>query len=452
MREEDLERAILEANNALTKDELERMVQAKLKTSPFLTRLGALLIILEEQRLAAEFLKQRDYGFTKISSLTTGIQSVSVVGRTLGSRIVVGVDGKPSLRLRLWDGTAAIDVIVWENFDRLTPLQLGDVVAVRNGYVSSSRPGQEILLQAGSKSRVEKMSKYEGLPPVDKALFKLPNESRDKAGKRDVYAVVVLNTGVKKTSNGTDVCELVVTDGDRESLLIAWREWANYFSSVAEGQSFFAASVEVKNGELFTAKSTIITLAGKDDDLLSKAWQRGQTGLRVKVLGFGFDGLPAVTDGVKVMKMASPAVADAGECTVVEKAFVIYRRGIPYVYGTKSTPAVCSIETPELKRSIEEVQGRLAEGVIECVIARKTPVSVVNTKYGQKKLTGFWVSFGGKTISCTAWGKASELIENLAEGANVRFAFPKVGKNKFGDIELSVDELSFIEVCEKQVK
>ncbi|MEM2024588.1 MAG: hypothetical protein QXG69_07365, partial [Candidatus Caldarchaeum sp.] len=83
MQEEDLEKVILESNPNLSKERLEEIIQSKLRSSPFLTRLGALLIILEEQRLAGEFLKKRDYEFAKISSLTSGIQNVSVIGRVL---------------------------------------------------------------------------------------------------------------------------------------------------------------------------------------------------------------------------------------------------------------------------------------------------------------------------------------------------------------------------------
>ncbi|MEM1964880.1 MAG: hypothetical protein QXH12_02050 [Candidatus Caldarchaeum sp.] len=445
MQEEDLEKVILESNPNLSKERLEEIIQSKLRSSPFLTRLGALLIILEEQRLAGEFLKKRDYEFAKISSLTSGIQNVSVIGRVLGSRIVTGKDAKSSLRLRLWDGTGSVDVVVWENFEAITPLHLGEAVAVRNGYIASSKPGQEILLHAGSRSAVEKMGEAAGLPPFDEKSFRLPEKLGEKAGKIDFSAVAVLNTGLRKIGNGVDVCELVVTDGSKELLLVGWREWAEFLSAVTAGQRFFAASVAVGEDDLFTTSNTCITLTGVDNDALSNAWRRAFTNLPLKVLGMAFDGYLVVTNGVKVMKLASPSVSDVGGCYVVERAFVINRRGIPYIYGTVATPSGCDLQLPKFGGELENVQGRLVDGVIECEIVRKTPTTIVNTKYGQKQITGFWAGCGERTINCTAWGKASAIIESQPEGTYIRFALPVVRKNKFGDVELSVDELSYVE-------
>ncbi|MEM4187186.1 MAG: OB-fold nucleic acid binding domain-containing protein, partial [Candidatus Caldarchaeum sp.] len=95
-----------------------------------------------------------DYSFTPMSALTAGLKNVSVVGRVLGCKTFSTEDGRSFSRLRLWDGTGAVDVMVWESEQSAS---VGDVVAVWNGYVSTPKSGSGLVLHTGSRSRVEKM-------------------------------------------------------------------------------------------------------------------------------------------------------------------------------------------------------------------------------------------------------------------------------------------------------
>ncbi len=451
MHEEELKRAILTRCKGLDSEALEKLIQDKLKTTPFLTRLGALLIILEEQGLAGEVLgkgNEEGYNFTHISSLTTGLQDVSIVGRALGFKRIKLRDGRSAYRLRLWDGTGAVDVIVWENFENLTGLSLGDAIAVWNGFTSSPKAGRSITLQAGIRSRVEKLPHYDKLPKFEAKAFKLPQNISEISGRVDFSAVVVFSAGFKRLSEEVTICEVVISDGEKEALFTAWGEWAKLFSEAKVGQRFFAASTIVRNGELSTGPTTCISLLDVEDGILEKVYQRCVR-LCLRVVGVGFDGLHLVTDGAKMMKLGSYSDSLKGEYVTVEKAITFHRRSIPYVYGTVFERDECEIHIPQFNGRIEEKEGRIIDGILTFSIVRKAPLTLIDTKYGRKKVVGLWVGYGGKTYSCSAWGKAADYIEKLMEGTYVKVAFPLVKKNRAGEPELSIDDQSYIKELEK---
>ncbi|MCS6769703.1 MAG: hypothetical protein NZ570_04630 [Candidatus Caldarchaeum sp.] len=447
MSEEELEKTILQRCGDLSKQELDRLIESKLRTSPFLTRLGALLIVLEERNLLDDFPKEKSaerYEFTRISSLTSGLKSVSVVGRVLGFRRFLTSDNRPFWRIRLWDGTGAVDVLVWSDVENLGEISFGDAVAVWNGYVSSPTADRPFVLNAGSRSRVEKLSFCENLPDLDFSRLRLAEDFTAGPRTVDFSAVVVLNTGARRKKDDVKCLELVVSDGFREVLFTAWREWADALANVSEGTRFVAASAEVKGDELQTGFGTIITVMDQDREVFEKALSRSFDKLFLKIVGVGLDGLLVATDGADLKKLVAPE-AGAGVDVIVERAFVIYRRGVPHIYGKSFQHAEKHLKTPEFQGSLDEVDGRHHAGLVRCRVLRKTPLAEMATRYGLKKVVSLWVEHMGKTYACSAWGAAAERIDGVGPGEEISLAFIKVKRNNYGEVELSIDGHSYID-------
>ncbi|MEM1937111.1 MAG: hypothetical protein QXX49_02510 [Candidatus Caldarchaeum sp.] len=441
MRVEELEEKILQTCKDLSKQDLDRIVEDKLKSSPFLTRLGALLILLEERGLSGEagLSLQHDYSFTSISDLTPGLKNVSVVGRVLGCGTFSTEDGKSFSRLRLWDGTGAVDVMVWTGE---LSASVGDVLAVWNGYVSTPRTGSGVVLHTSSKSRVEKMQYDAKLPPLDFSRFNLSASRAYERGTVDVSAVVVLNTGVRTVEEETRLLELVVSDGEAVWLLTAWRDWADSLSGVAEGTRLMAASVNLKDGELHTGSNSLLTVVGFDVDVLKRALDKSVHEFPLTVLGKCFDGVLAATDGSRILRLVFPEVSEKN--VIVEKAFVIQRRGLPQAYGRSARRTDETRPAPAYSDTLDEFEGRVCNGLVDCRLVRKTPLTTVETRFGPRKILTMWIDNAGKTYSCSAWGLAAERIDALHEGARLRMAFINVRRNKYGEIEIILDSKSFI--------
>ncbi|MEM2871431.1 MAG: hypothetical protein QXS50_06865 [Candidatus Caldarchaeum sp.] len=450
MRVEELEEKILQSCKDLSRQDLDRIVEEKLKSSPFLTRLGALLIVLEEIGLSGEdgLGGHHDYSFTPMSALTAGLKNVSVVGRVLGCKTFSTEDGRSFSRLRLWDGTGAVDVMVWESEQSAS---VGDVVAVWNGYVSTPKSGSGLVLHTGSRSRVEKMQDLGKLPPLDFSGFNLSASRLFGRRTVDVSAVVVLNTGVKAVEEETRLLELLVSDGEAVELFTAWRDWADLLSDVAEGARLMAASVNLKDGELHTGPNSLLTIVGFDEDVLARALDKSVPEIPLTVLGRCFDGVLAATDGSRMLRLGFPAEAPHKN-VVVERAFVIQRRGIPQAYGKSIRSAQENHLPPAYTDTLDDSEGRICSGLVDCKLVRKTPLTTVETRFGSRKISTMWVEHGGKTYSCSAWGLAAEKTDELHEGSRLRMAFINVRRNKYGETEIILDGKSFLMISENQVK
>jgi len=114
---EELVKRILERRPELSEEELERKVEEKLKSSPMLSRLGALLLLADELGVfgASEYSAPAfDVSeFTKISSLVSGLNDVSLYVRIIAVSPLVMVNGKPVLRMKVGDETGKVSVVAW---------------------------------------------------------------------------------------------------------------------------------------------------------------------------------------------------------------------------------------------------------------------------------------------------------------------------------------------------
>jgi len=446
LREEDLIKAILERNKNLDSETIEKLVEEKLRSSPFLNRLGALLIILEEMRISSDFLQKTENfrdEFIKISSLTSGLSKVNLVGRVLGVRFFASSDGEKAVKLRLWDGSASVDVFVWEGVEELQDIRVGDAVAVWNCY-TSSKPSRGIVVNAGQKAKVEKLQDPKDLPDISAEHFKIP---QDISALQDVdfSAVIVVNGGLRKFG-GRKLCELLVSDGEREVSLTAYEEAADFFSNLKHGDRFLASSAILRNGELSATSRTFLTRMFYDMQTTGKALERSLGRLHVLNVGVCVDGVRAVTDGKSLMRVISPNTDINSGCMFVENSFVLKRKGIPHLYSTSIEPTIndCNINIPMYSEPLENLPETPYEGLFTMTLTRKTILTVYETKFGEREMVGFWVSYRDKAYAGTAWGEAAQILDKIAEGSKITVGFPKIRRNKYGEVEVNFDSKSII--------
>ena len=438
MREEDIVRAILEKRSDIGRDDLERMVEAKMKESPFLSRLGALLIILEEERLSEEFMvgKAESYDYTPLSRLTKGLQNVSVVGRVLGVS-----KGSKHSRLRLSDGTASADLVIWEENAPAFEISPGDVVEVRNAYVKTGRRAGELVIYAGPKTSISKTSlNMVSLEELVKPVSKVLSENGKSV---DVSFVVIAVYAPRVVGEGLKLCEVLVTDGEAEAVLTAWNELADVLRDCPRGQRVIAAPVTVTDGELATTPYTSVMKTEVDYEAVENAMRRSVKDLVLKVFADGFDGYAVAGDGVGLVKLVGHP-ADV-ECIKVLSGFRVSRRGVPFIYVVEASgvEGPCNVE-PSSVEALENLGGRVVDGFVDCVVVRKGQVGFVNTKYGSRRAVNLWLRVGGKIYNGTAWGRAADAFEEIGESTRIRVAFPAVRRTVQGDVQLSIDDWSAI--------
>lgn len=442
MREEDLERAILEKDKTISKEELEKLVEEKLRNSPFLTRRGALLIILEEKRLAKELLESREFGeYIPIAQLTSGLQSVNVAGRVLGVATVEGEMGQKYAKLRIADNSGAVDV--FGDVEALTGVLVGDVIGLKNCSVFAQRRRKSVALRATAKTLVEKPGREESFPSFEK-LFQGPGEALStKAEYADVSAVVVYDT---PRLENEDLNFVMMTDGKEPYLLIAYREHSHVFKD-SSGKRFYATNLLVKHGTFYTVSDTCVTFSHEEPEIREKIMCKAIAQLAVKTIGTCVDGVPVGYAEGRLFRLPTLKNPSTASRYLVANSFIIAHREIPHLFFNSLQQLEDSDNVamlPEFDGDLWKVEGRLINHVISVEILRKTDVSYVETKFGRRPFTRFWLKVGDKVVAGVSWGEAAVKIGEIPEGTKTRFAFPIIKANKFGELEISIDSMTAI--------
>lgn len=444
MREEDIEKAILERDKALDKEALERLVAEKLKNSPFLTRRGALLIILEEKRIARELLKSSDYGqYIPLNQLTPGLQSISIAGRVLGIRRTRGLAGEPVVVVTLSDGSGTI-AVVCENLEFPKDMSVGDAVGFRN--CNAVRWRNKLAARSSSRTLIEKLHDDHRLPAFE-TFFEKPDSALVKGlDNVNLSAVVLYDTQVRRSRNNVDVNYVVITDGDKPYLLHAYHEHAEEFAN-GSSKKFYAANLLIRDGSFYTVKETCITFRGEDPETRKKVLSSKSEDSTVMVVGFCVDGLP-VALGRRGEPYRIPIIEHMPTQTFIKTAnsFVFIRREVPnLIFEKYQIFEESEYFAPRIfMDDLEAMKGRVVDSVIEAELMRKTGFTYVETKFGRRAFLRFWAKVCGKTYTGVAWGEAAVKLVELREKHVFRMAFPVMKKNRFGELEINVDGLTAV--------
>ena len=150
---------VLARFRGLSREELEAMVEAKLRESKLLNRVGALLLVAEE---LGAFKEREDVGeiksYAKIGGLVPGLRDVSIRGVVYAMAGPVEAGGHKILRLKMGDETGSVNVIIWdEKVEEVNDLglKLGDQIAVLHGYTRERlrRVGRSFMSAPAALSR-----------------------------------------------------------------------------------------------------------------------------------------------------------------------------------------------------------------------------------------------------------------------------------------------------------
>jgi len=465
---ETLAAKLLAKRTDLTREALEKLVDEMVKSSPFLTRTGALLILLEKSGIEqGDTAPQpaRDYSLTKIADLTPGLGRVSIIGRLIGVSRMVFSGQRRLTRLRVGDETGKVDVVCWEEkaeeVDALS-LSPGDVVAIRDGYTRLNQQTGLIEVNVGRQGSVERVEALFDLPPLAR-LFE-PVSRALESGREFVDIVgVLLFVGkareVESESRVANLMEAVLSDGERECLLTVWGENLPAFTEFKPMDILLLTSLRRREDSFSTTARTQALRAPAeevDSEMVQKASKRAMRGVRLRVLDVVETQQRRViicTDGSSVFRLEHDVDVQRDGCIEVSAGVRVVRRGKEYIYaeqvGAVEQERCEGIRFEPTRISLESATPPVNDAVIVGVLTSKTPLSRVETRFGSREVVSFWLKQGDKAVGGTAWGSKAVELDRVPEGAVVELRWVSLRRSRYDELELRIDSESIIEVIEQ---
>ncbi|OYT67945.1 MAG: hypothetical protein B6U65_01370, partial [Candidatus Wolframiiraptor sp. EX4484-121] len=162
----------------LSREEVEALVESKLRESSLLNRVGALLLVAEElgafKESGEEARGQRAY--TRIGDLVPGLNDVSVRGVIYAIDRLIEVRDHKLMRLKLGDRSGSVNVILWderaEEAERLG-LGVGDLAAIIHGYTRERIETGEPEIHVGRNGMLMRLEPEPGAPKPESYFMDL---------------------------------------------------------------------------------------------------------------------------------------------------------------------------------------------------------------------------------------------------------------------------------------
>jgi len=451
----------------LSREELEAMVEAKLRESRLLNRVGALLLVAEE---LGAFREGEDVGeiksYARIGSLVPGLRDVSVRGIVYALSGPVEAGGHKLLRLKMGDETGSVNLIIWDDkVDEVDALglRLGDQIAVLHGYtrerVETGRPE----LHVGSGGAVAKLS--EGARDPRSFYLDLGEALESGDGVYDVRAIV-LDVGEERqvsTRYGeASIREIRLIGESGETRLTIWRDRVTEFRDIKVGERIYLTDVRLEGGRAaLTPRSILAIRESPSEETLRIIEERRVHELILRVLDVveRRAGVIAIaTDGRDVIRVQPcPLEVKPGDHLLIKDAVKEIRRGrIRLLCGEEGVQRIepaQPIEPPnrliKLSDILSKRDAELLDVIVEGILYTKTQPFKVRTRFGEVEKVGFWLKDGDAAVQGSAWrGKAME-IAAIEEGTKIRLKWVSIRTNIFNEPEIQLDEDSIIEVLEK---
>lgn len=453
----------------LSREEVEAMVEAKLRESPLLNKVGALLLVAEE---LGAFESERpaeapEIGYTKISELVPGLNDVSVRGVVYAVEGPYEVKGHRIMRLKLGDGSGRVEVTLWderaEEAGRLG-LKPGDQVAVLHAYTRERIETGAPELHVGRGGGLTKLEPEPGAPKPQSFYVGLSEALSRDEGVYDVVATVV-EVGEERrvrTQFGDAVLrEALLSDGEAEARLTAWRDKAGLLRELKPGEQVYITDVRVRDGRLTLTPRSILAMREPPTPEALKILEERAVGERL-LRALDVVERPAgwaviATDGARIIRVILPEKPGLrpGDHFKVRGAVQEKRRGKTYLLcregGVEPEPS------PEREIPLPERRLRLADAlrpgfegaedvVVEGVLYTKTQLVSVETRFGAAERLGFWLKEGDAAVQGVAWRSKAREISEIPEGAEVRMKWVSVRINLFNEPEIHVESDTVIEV------
>ena len=450
----------------LTRDELEAMVESKLREQPLLNRTGALLLIAEElgaftsREPPPEALKTMEY--TRIGDLVPGLNNVSVRGVAYAVDKVSDVKGHRILKLRIGDGSGSVDVVVWdERAEEAWRLGIkpGDLIAVLNGYTRESLEIGGVELHVGRGGSIARLESEPGQPDARSFYTRLGEAMEKGDGVYDIQAVVLEVRELRRVDTRygeASVREILLGDGESRAVLTAWRERAEELGRLKPGERAYITNIRVRDGRLsLTSRSIIAFTEPPTEETLRMVEQRAPEVLKALDLIERSAGYMIVaTDGKALQRVLIPEKPELspGEYFKPLDPAVEFRRGRMYIVarGVERASPVEEISEPPLTLRLEEILSPGFQGardvVVEGELYHKTPVVKVRTRYGEAEKIGFWIREGEHNVQGVAWRQKAQELSKIPEGSRIRLKWVSVVLNPYGEPEIHLEADSKIEV------
>lgn len=461
---------VLRAIPGITIEDLEFMVNEKIKHNPYLNKVGALLLVAEElgvfdirEKVSQEILEEASY--IKIGDLVPGLNNISVKGviyAILGP--FVGRDYR-LLKMKIGDKTGKSEVYVWE--DKIEEvkslsLKIGDQIAIINAYTKEKIETAEVEIHLKKTSLVKKLPLDPSLPDP-RQFYKSIGEIIERGeGLYDIRALVVSISSEKvvSTKHGeASVINLIVSDGRRELEMTAWREKAQLFRELKPGEEIYITDVKYDGDRLSLTSKSFIIFSETRDELLKIVEEKERRKILMRVVDIQStppSTLITLTDGEKIIHILYPVKIDLSKGDYVELSGVseeeiyegrLIKQKVRFIEKIDEPPL--EIKIPDRNLSLMEIIKKremiMRNIIVEGVLYTKTNLLVVETKYGPGEKILFWLKEGDTAIQGIAWRSKAQEIAQIPEGQRIRLKWITVKLNPFNEPEIHIESYSKIE-------
>lgn len=247
--EEELIQLILSKNPSLSREELENLINAKIKEKG-ISRRTALYLILMDLNLESGRLSSK---CVKIGQLTEGLPNVRVVGRILWLKEGVGTRGKRRfVRGQLVDDTGSVSIILWD-FDLSELYDMGirenSIVEIIGGFTRRDIGNKIYLHLTRGRGRVEEVLQKDvaHIPTLDLALKPLSEISLHD-DVVNTYGIVLTEDKERAVSvmdKQVKIKSYVIGQGTTTIRLVLWGDVVNEYRWIRVGDK-----IAILNGKV----------------------------------------------------------------------------------------------------------------------------------------------------------------------------------------------------------
>jgi len=461
----------------LSREELEAMVEAKVRESSLLNKVGALLLVAEElgafrEELGETAASQPIQAYTKIMKLVPGLRDVSVRGVIYAISKPIEVRNHRIMRMKIGDDTGTIDVTLWdEKVDEAVAaeLQLGDPIAILHAYTRERIETGLPELHVGRNGVITKLEREPGTPDPRSFYIDLGDALDSGDGVYDIKAMV-LDPGEERRID-TRYGEAAVRDirlmGEAgEARLTVWRDRVEEFKDLQPGETLYITDVRLSGYNLSLTPRSILALREKPSpESLEKIKERKVQGLVVRLLDVVETQSGVIyisTDGDRIIRIYAPKKLEIepGEYIFVKEAIQELRRGKIRLRcgetGLEKIEHPEEIKPPNRFVRLKEITSRekveIVDAIVEGILYTKTQLTKMRTRFGEAEKIGFWIKDEDTAVQGSAWRIKAREVAEIDEGTRIRLKWVNIRTNIFNEPEIQLDNESIIEIIEEPKK
>lgn len=156
-----------------------------------------------------------------------------------------------------------------------------------------------------------------------------------------------------------------------------------------------------------------------------------------------------VYDGEAICRLESPLLVDAGvkegDAVLVRRGFISERRGRRRIIASSDALSIAEREEAEKAPSVNrlkklsEITDEEADVIVEGMLYTKTPLGVVETRFGPAEKISFWLKDGDTTMLGSAWRAKAKEIDSVPNGERIQLRWVRIRRNQFGELEIAVE-------------